>query len=61
MPPARAISCRRSHHQNGRRARRRSALDDPLFDLVERKICVPGPDLAAAIAGLARTEDYGAL
>jgi acyl-CoA thioesterase FadM len=31
------------------------------FDLVERKVRVPPPALAAAIARLPRSEDYGVL
>ena len=31
------------------------------FDLAERKVRVPPPELAAAIAALARTEDYAVL
>jgi acyl-CoA thioester hydrolase len=31
------------------------------FDLAERKVRVPPPELAAAVAALARTEDYGVL
>jgi hypothetical protein len=31
------------------------------FDLVEREVRVPPPELAAAIARLPRTQDYGVL
>ena len=31
------------------------------FDLAARKVRVPPPELAMAIAALARTEDYAAL